>query len=200
MLLMPALETARLLVRPFTMEDLDAAHALFDQPLVADHTGTQGAMTRAQRERWLQWIVLQYEQLALLYQPPYGERAVVLRQSGELIGAVGNVPCLAPFGQIPSLAGNRPQQGAGLNETEFGLYWAIDPAHRRRGYAAEAAGALINYAFSTLRLARIVATTEYQNEASIGVMRKLDMRIERNTLDTPPWLQIVGILEQPGVA
>ena len=197
MLLMPVLETERLTVRPFAPADLDAAHQLFDHEMKAAHTGTEGAMTREQRARWLQWLLLQYEYLAWLYQPPYGERAVTLRQSGEIVGAVGNVPCLAPFGQIPALVGSRPASDSGLNVTEFGLYWAIAPAHRRRGYAVEAARALLDYAFGTLHLARVVATTDYDNEASIGVMRKLGMGIERNPLVTPPWLQIVGVLDRP---
>jgi [ribosomal protein S5]-alanine N-acetyltransferase len=44
-------------------------------------------------------------------------------------------------------------------------------------------------------LRRVVATTTYDNEASMGVMRKLGMRIERNPFPDPPWLQVVGILE-----
>ncbi|HLF36431.1 MAG TPA: GNAT family N-acetyltransferase, partial [Anaerolineales bacterium] len=55
--------------------------------------------------------------------------------------------------------------------------------------------ALIEYAFVRLRLARIVATTTYDNTASVGVMRKLGMRVERNPLAEPPWLQVVGVLE-----
>jgi hypothetical protein len=42
---------------------------------------------------------------------------------------------------------------------------------------------------------QIVAMTRYDNPASIGVMRKLGMRIEHNLLPDPPWLQVVGIIE-----
>ena len=38
-----------------------------------------------------------YEQLAKLRQPPYGDRAVVLKPTGRLIGACGYVPCLNPL-------------------------------------------------------------------------------------------------------
>ncbi len=37
--------------------------------------------------------------------------------------------------------------------------------------------------------------TRHDNAASIGVMRKLGMRVERNVLPDPPWLQVVGIIE-----
>ncbi len=44
---------------------------------------------------------------------------------------------------------------------------------------------------------RLIATTEYDNAASMGVMRKLGMTIAKNPLPDPPWLQVVGILDQP---
>ena len=54
---------------------------------------------------------------------------------------------------------------------------------------------MIDYAFTRLKLRRIVATTTYDNAASIAVMRKVGMRIERNPYPDPPWLQVVGLLE-----
>jgi len=41
---------------------------------------------------------------------------------------------------------------------------------------------------------RLIATTTFDNVASIGVMRKLGMRIESNPRPEPAWLQIVGVL------
>jgi RimJ/RimL family protein N-acetyltransferase len=78
---------------------------------------------------------------------------------------------------------------------EVGLYWAVAPAFRRRGIAAEAAAALIDHAFAELSLARVVATTDRDNLASIGVMRRLGMRVEENPEPEPAWFQVVGILE-----
>src|SRR5262249_16512743 len=101
---MPVLETARLEIRPFTMADLEEIHRLLDWELAEAETGSEGAKTLADRERWLRWTVLAYEELAALYQPPYGDRAMSLRGTGELIGACGYVPCLNAFGQIPALA------------------------------------------------------------------------------------------------
>ena len=46
------------------------------------------------------------------------------------------------------------------------------------------------------RLRRVIAETDEVNAASIGVMRKLGMRIERNAIGEPPWLQVVGVLEK----
>jgi len=191
----PPLETDRLVIRPFVMDDLETVHRILDRELAEAETGAEGAKTRDERATWLRWTTLAYEELARLYQPPYGERAITLRRTGEVIGACGYVPCLDAFGQIPAL---RPDPDAtsdpGRTSTEFGLYWAISPAHQRCGYATEAARALIAYAFAELGLARIVATTSYDNQPSIGVMRAMGMQVAHNPSPTPPWLQVVGVL------
>jgi RimJ/RimL family protein N-acetyltransferase len=191
------METERLRIRAFNLYDLDNVHRVLDVELADADIGTEGAMTREQRERWLNWTTLSYDELARLRQPPYGERAVVLKDTNELIGAVGYVPCLDAFGQLAALAPALAGPAQRLFSTEFGLYWAVSPIYQRRGFATEAAQALIEYAFSRLRLLRIVATTHDDNDASIRVMRKLGMLIERNPYPDPPWLQVVGVLENP---
>ena len=186
------LETERLIVQPFVMDDLQDIHRILDVELAEVNYGHEETKTLEERRQWLQWTVMNYDQLAKLYQPPYGERAIVLKQTGQLIGAIGFVPCLAPFEQLPSL---RSTEGLSLYTTEFGLYYALSPAYHRQGYATEAARAMTDYAFDTLKLKRIVATTTYDNDTSMGVMRKLGMRIERDPYSDPPWFQVVGILE-----
>ncbi len=174
---MPALETQRLRVREFspTLQDLEAIHRLLDVQL-------DSGLPLAARRRWLEWTVLGYEQLAELRQPPYGDRAIASRETGELLGACGLVPCLGPYWSVDR------------SVPEVGLYWAIAPAHQRHGYATEAGRALVDYAFSALGVHRLIATTTFDNVASIGVMRKLGMRIESNPRPEPAWLQIVGVL------
>ena len=101
---------------------------------------------------------------------------------------MGFVPCLAPFGLLPSF------EPTPYETPEIGLYWALRPAHWGHGYATEAAAALVTYAFDRLRLRRIVATTEHDNNRSIAVMRRLGMHIERNPGPEPAWFQTVGVL------
>jgi RimJ/RimL family protein N-acetyltransferase len=192
---MPSLETARLLIRPFEIGDLDAIHQILDVELSDADFGSEGAQSLEQRRRWLQWAVMNYDQLAWLYQPPYGDRAIVLKQTGELIGAVGYVPCLAPFGLLPAFASAVDETSKHLAVAEVGLYYALAPAYQRQGYTSEAAAAMVEYAFRTMQLRRIVATTTYDNAASMGVMRRLGMQIEKNPYPDPPWLQVVGVLE-----
>ncbi|MDQ2996101.1 MAG: GNAT family N-acetyltransferase [Chloroflexota bacterium] len=192
---MPPLETARLQVRPFLMADLDALHRIVDIELSEADVGTEGAQSLGERRAWLEWAVLNYDQLAKMYQPPYGDRAIVLKQTGQLIGAIGYVPCMMPFGQLPALAVGLDEATQRLSTCELGLYYALAPAHQRQGYTSEAAAAMIEYAFQNLGLRRVVATTTYDNQASMGVMRKLGMRVERNPFPDPPWMQVVGFIE-----
>lgn len=191
----PPLETERLIIRPFTMDDLEDVHQMLDVDLVDVDFGSEGEKALHERQQWLQWTVMSYEELAKLYQPPYGERAVTLKETGQLIGACGFVPCLNVFEQLPSFSTTVVDQSESFNSTEFGLYYALSPAHQRQGYATEAVKAMIDYAFTELNLRRIVATTTYDNVPSIGVMQKVGMRIEKNPFADPPWLQVVGILD-----
>jgi RimJ/RimL family protein N-acetyltransferase len=39
----------------------------------------------------------------------------------------------------------------------------------------------------------VVATTEHSNAASIGVMRRLGMDVQRNPDAQPEWFQTVGV-------
>jgi len=192
---MPPLETDRLIIRPFTMNDLNAIHQLLDIDLHDAEFGTEGPNTLEERKQWLQWSILNYQELAKLNQPPYGDRAVVLKQTGQLIGACGFVPSFAPFEQIPAFRATNDINNRGFNTPEFGLYYAFSPAFQRQGYATEAAKALIDYAFTQLHLKRVVATTRYDNVASIGVMRKVGMQIEKNPFPDPFWFQVVGFIE-----
>ena len=187
-----SLETGRLLVRPFRQNDLPVIHHILDQTF-GDGSKIDDEAALKERGAWLRWQMLNEEWLPKLHQPPYGDRAITLKATGKLIGSVGYVPCLDVFEQIPEL--RTTAEASGYNTTEFGLFWAVDPRHQGKGYATEAAQAMIDYAFDHLRLNRLIATTEYTNAASIRVMHKLGFTITRNPLDEPSWLQIVGVLE-----
>jgi RimJ/RimL family protein N-acetyltransferase len=190
----PVLETERLRIRPFSLDDLDDVHRLLDAEVQFG-----GVLSRQQRADWLHWTVLCYEQLASLYQPPYGDRALVRQDTGALIGACGYVPLIDFFSQIPGFDTLEPLQ-TGLTTPQVGLYYAIAPSERGQGFATEAARALIDYGFKRLRLARIVAGTSDDNLGSIGVMKRLGMRVARNAYPDPPWLQVLGFLDNPSIA
>jgi ribosomal-protein-alanine N-acetyltransferase len=185
-------ETQRLIIRPFGLDDLPDIHRILDQTF-GDGSKVDDKSALLERQSWLQWSILNQEWLPKLHQLPYGDRAITLKTSNALIGSVGYVPLLDAYEQIPEL--RAAAAASGYNTPEVGLFWVIDPDQQRQGYATEAAQAMIDYAFKQLRLKRIIATTEDTNTASQGVMRKIGMTITRNPLPDPPWLQVVGILE-----
>ena len=191
---MESLETARLVIRPFIRDDLQAVHQILDLELKDSDFGTKGTQTLIEREKWLQWTVLNYEQLSKLNQPPYGERAIVQKESKKLIGICGFVPCLDCFEQLCDYdqIGREPLQS--FATTEFGLFYTIANAYQGFGFATEATSAMAIYAFEQLHVKRVFATTTYANIASTNVMRKLGMNLKKNSHSKPSWLQVIGIL------
>ncbi|CAN5771322.1 GNAT family protein [soil metagenome] len=61
--------------------------------------------------------------------------------------------------------------------------YTVAPAHQGRGYACEAAGALLAYAFDRFDMAAVRSVTDGRNAPSIAVARRLGMRL-RNTAHT----------------
>jgi RimJ/RimL family protein N-acetyltransferase len=189
---MPDLLTERLRIRPFRPDDLPAAHRILDLET------KMGEYSLEQRAEFLRWADLNHRQLAALYQPPYGDRAIVLRDSGELVGSIGVVPMLLPFGLLPVFAQEVYPGQEQLSWPEIGLFWAVSSAHHGRGIATEAGRAVIDYLFSAVRVRRLVSTTEFDNLASQRVMVKLGMSLHRNPHPEPPYLQVAGLRINPG--
>lgn len=189
------IETERLIIRPFIRDDLLVIHQILDQT-IGDGSKVDDEAAVMERRSWLEWSILSQEWLPKMDQFPYGDRAITLKSTQTVIGATGYVPLLDIYDQIPELRSGAVTSR--YSAPEVGLFWAVDPSYQRQGYASEAAQGLIEYAFKHLRLKRILATTEYGNIASQAVMQKVGMKITRNPLPSPPWLQVVGVLENTG--
>lgn len=149
----PTLETRRLILRPFTLEDaprvreLAGAREIADTTLVIPHPYPEGAA-----EAWISTHAPAWEQgSAVSY-------AITARVDGSLTGAIG-------------LSIDRTNSAA-----EMG-YWIAVPFWNR-GYCTEAGRALLALAFGALGLHRVYARYFARNEASGRVMQKLGMRLE----------------------
>jgi RimJ/RimL family protein N-acetyltransferase len=177
------LETARLLIRLFTPDDLDAAHELLDRELAWSGQG----FTRDQRRDRVAF----YSELAAWGDTGrlYGYRAITSKDSGRIMGICGFIPVLWKAKHRALLS---PKDGgsAGL-ELEVG--YALGSAHRGQGYATEAVGALIEHAFVTLGVGRIVAGTGRDSGRSIALLQRLGMRTIENPYDG--WPGVIGVLE-----
>ncbi len=70
------LETARLQIRPFALDDAPAIHRILDLTF-GDGTRVEDGDALRERQSWVQWNVLNQQWLARLAQPAYGDLAVV---------------------------------------------------------------------------------------------------------------------------
>jgi RimJ/RimL family protein N-acetyltransferase len=114
------------------------------------------APTEAQTRAWIEGILARPPETGTVL-------AVELRESGELIGHVNVVV--------------DPDNRQG----EIGFIF--HPDHQGRGYATEAARALLAYSFEHYGLHRVYGRLEPRNEASARVLEKLGMRREAHMIE-----------------
>ncbi|MEW9109576.1 MAG: GNAT family protein [Cytobacillus gottheilii] len=65
-----------------------------------------------------------------------------------------------------------------FGEHTYEIGWVFNPNYYSKGYASEAAKALLDYGFGKMKLHRIIATCQPENIASYRVMEKIGMRRE----------------------
>ena len=181
------IRTEDLHIRHFTMDDLENHYQVTTQAFESE-------TTHERTKEWLTWTIDNYRELARLWQPPYGDYAIDLIETGEFVGSVGIVQTIVPWGVLD---GKSPEDHHHLVSPEFGLYWGILPVFQRKGFATQAGRAIIEYLFHNMQVKQVVATTDYDNIASQKTMEKLGMTLYRNPTDTPPWCQVVGRLNHP---
>jgi ribosomal-protein-alanine N-acetyltransferase len=144
----PTLHTARLLLRPFNDADANALFALHSSGYVLRYWD---APPWSERERAERFIAACREMAA----EGSGARLAIERVSdGAFIGWCG-------------LARWDPDYRSAS------MGYCLDDAAWGRGYATEAARALLQWAFDTLDLNRVQAETDTRNAASARVLEKL---------------------------
>ncbi len=116
------------------------------------------------RSRWLDGIGDPKDHSAI---------AVLPAASGDV--AVGTASLWITDAMGQSHVADGPYLGA-----EGGIGYLIDPAHAGKGYATAIAGALLDLAFTDLRLHRVTAGCFADNTASWRIMEKLGMRREQH--------------------
>ena len=145
------LRTQRLVLRRLRADDLDALAAVFGDPEVMRHVGSRRqAWTRQEMRAALDRAEAHWRERG------FGPLAVVERAAGALIGEGG----LQLLEDGPDIE---------LTYTLARVFWG-------RGYATEAATALLGWGFEGLRLERIVGVAYPENVASQRVLEKVGMR------------------------
>ncbi|GJG89142.1 N-acetyltransferase [Gemmatimonadetes bacterium T265] len=147
----PALDTARLILRGHTLDDVAECGAMWADPAVTQHIGGRPF---SEEEVWAR--VLRYAGLWALL--GYGYWLVRERASGRFVGEVG----LADFRRdlTPALGG-APEVG-----------WALATWAHGRGFATEAVRAALAWSDAYLRPARTVCLIAPANAGSIRVAAK----------------------------
>lgn len=149
----PTLETTRLQLIEVTPEH---GPALFNILSNEDVTRFYGMNPLREQHDALN-IIASFKQT---YDTRQGIRwGIMIRDSGTFIGTLG----------LNHLS---------LYSKKAEIGFELDPAHWRRGYAAEAIQAVLEYAFETLALHRMGAVTFLENEASVQLLTRLGFEEE----------------------
>ncbi len=143
------LETERLILREYTSDDFDALYAIVGDaetmkhyPKPYDERGTKW---------WITWSLQHYEQHG------FGFWAVILRETGELIGNCGLTMQIIDGEQLP----------------EIGYH--IHKNHWNKGYAKEAAAAVRDWAWKNTEYPALYSYMTRGNEASIKTAAAIGM-------------------------
>ena len=137
------LETERLYLRELGQGDFEALCQILKDPAVMD--AYEGAFDSGEVQEWLDRQILRYQKWG------FGLWAVILKESGELIGQCGLT--MQPW---------KEQEVLEIGYLFRRLYW-------HKGYATEAARACKNYAFKTLGADEVCSIIRDTNTASQNV-------------------------------
>lgn len=153
---MPDIETARLRLRRFTIDDLDTFASICTDPDVMKYIGAGTPVPREELETMYLSGFIDYWK-----KHGFGRFAIIHKERGELIGYCGirlfSYPGLNIFDNTPEIVFL-------IKKTFWGM-----------GLASEAAGACLKYGFEHLRFALIVGITRSENLAAQRVLEKIGM-------------------------
>ena len=149
----PTIECARLRLRPYRDDDVDALYALQSDPGVMRYWSYPAWTDRRQAE----------ERLALIYRQQ--------REEDVYIWVVADRDSDRMIGNCALFALNREQKHA-----EIG--YSLMPACQGRGLAQEAVRAVLGFAFEVLGLERIEADIDPRNAPSCRLVERLGFQRE----------------------
>ena len=152
--MIPVLQTDRLSLRRLTLEDAGLMLAIWNDPAFILNVTDRGIRTIAEARR-----AMKEGPLKLYADYGYGPYRISLREDDTPIGICGlfRRECLA--------------------DPDIG--YALLPAHYARGYAFEAAAAVVDHARNDLEIHRLVAIISPGNQRSIHLARKLGLEFEK---------------------
>jgi len=147
------LETERLVLRPFALNDVEAMQAILGDPIAMEFY--PAPLTREGVESWVRKNLERYGK------DGYGLNAMVLKASGEVMGDCG---C------VVQLVEEREQVEIGYHVRRD--LWG-------NGYATEAARTCMDYAFHQLGAQRVISMIRPENLSSRRVAEKNGLVCEK---------------------
>lgn len=151
---MKILETDRLILRQLTVEDADFVLKLLNEPSFLSFIGDKGVRTLDDARAYiLKGPVESYQRFG------FGLYLTELKENGTPIGMCGLL------------------KRESLKDVDIG--YALLPKFWGKGYAYEAASAVMAFGKSAFGLSRIVAVTTPDNHSSIKIIEKLGLRFEQ---------------------
>ncbi|HVC03125.1 MAG TPA: GNAT family N-acetyltransferase [Candidatus Acidoferrales bacterium] len=154
------MQTDRLLLRPFAEGDLSTLHVMQSDEEVVRYLYHDVRSLDEVRVS----LARKMGSLSIAGEGDGVTAAVILRDTGELVADVSLW-----------LVSEGHEQGE--------LGFVVHPAHQRRGYATEASRRMLEFAFTTMRLHRVIGRTEARNAGSARVLEKLGMRREAHLIE-----------------
>ena len=145
--------TDRLVLRPMTLDDVEAVHDYQSLPEVAEYQLFEPRSRETVREK----VAESSRALTLAGDGDYLQ--VAIEESGRLIGDL--------YFSITSVENLRGEIG-----------WTLHPDAQGHGFATEAARAMLGLGFDRLGLHRIVAELDPRNTSSVALCLRLGMRHE----------------------
>jgi RimJ/RimL family protein N-acetyltransferase len=147
------LETERLILREFTLDDLDVFALLLGDPEVMRFSLSGPMKEKEQAKEYLQKRILDH-----YAKYGYGLYAVIRKVNHSFIGFVGLIH----------------QNIGGESKTELG--YRLHPQHWGKGLATEACLAICHYAFTQLGMTELISIIDPQNKRSLKVAKRLGMK------------------------
>ena len=149
------IETDRLLLREFILDDAEKFYQLNLNPNVIKYTGNTAFKSIEEAKSFLE----KYNDYKA---NGYGRWAVINKNDNEFLGWCG-----LKYGELE-------------NETDIGFRFFEEDWNK--GYATESAAACLKYGFDVLKLNRIIGRAMKENVASIKVLEKIGLVYETDCI------------------